>query len=322
MEEDGIQELPIGEVADAMGVTIRTIRHYEAVGLLGPAERSYGGHRRYGEGDVAQLRRIVTLRRCGFGLEAIRRLLDTSSRDDALAVAKRGLERAEVELDVARRLHTRMRQFAGLLESSQDESIDKLIAEMETEKMNVTLDRISTGLGDSGDTDLADGTRVPKVDPVLAAVGATEELGAEIGLALAEAELSDRHRAWLERMANDLFDIGSDLSSPPSDGDGRPRVGAEYVEWLEEASAEANEGLSAIDTFIVRFESPAASHLNVCRTVCRRAERSFFAVEDANPQIGRYLNRLSDFLFILARAEAAGGEVGWRPGGGADLVKG
>jgi cob(I)alamin adenosyltransferase len=314
MEEDRIQELPIGDVAAALGVTVRTIRHYEAVGLLDPAERSYGGHRRYGEGDVARLRRIVALRRCGFGLEAIRRLLDTSSRDEALAVARRGLERAEVELDVARRLQIRMRQFADLLEGSQDESIDKLIAEMETEKMNVHLDRISTGLGDAGDTDLADGTRVPKADPVLAAVGATEELGAEIGLILAEAELADRHRAWLERIANDLFDIGSDLSSPPGGGDSRPRVGTEYVEWLEEASAEANEGLGAIDTFIVRFESPAASRLDICRTVCRRAERTFFAVEDANPQVGRYLNRLSDLLFILARAEAAGREVGWRPG--------
>lgn len=320
--EDGTQELPIGEVAGAVGVTVRAVRHYETVGLLGPAERSGGGHRRYGEGDLAQLRRVVALRRCGFGLEAVRRLLDASSRDDALAVAERQLERTEVELDVARRLQIRMRRFADLLESSQDESIDKLIAEMETEKMNVNLDRISTGLGDSGETDLADGTRVPKVDPVLAAVGATEELGAEIGLALAEAELADPRRAWLERVANDLFDIGSDLSSPPSDSDGRPRVGAEYVEWLDEASAEANEGLSAIDTFVAWFESPPAARLNACRTVCRRAERSFFAVEDANPQIGRYLNRLSDFLFILARAEAAGGEVGWRPGGGADLVKG
>lgn len=152
--------------------------------------------------------------------------------------------------------------------------------------------------------------------------GAAEELGAQIGLTLVEAELSGRPRAWLERVANDLFDIGSDLSSPLNERDGRPRVGAEYVEWLEEASAEANEELSAIDTFIAWFQSPAAARLNACRTVCRRAERSFFAVDDANPQIGRYLNRLSDFLFILARAEAAGEEVGWQPGGGADLVKG
>jgi cob(I)alamin adenosyltransferase len=190
---------------------------------------------------------------------------------------------------------------------------------MEAEEMNVSLDRISTRLGDAGETDLADGTRVARAHPVIAAAGSVEELGAQIGCVLAETQLLARCRAWLERIANDLFDVGSDLASPPSGGDGRPRIGPDYVEWLEGACADANSTLDALDSF-AWFQSPVAARLNACRTICRRAERDVFAVENANPQIGRYLNRLSDLLFILARSEAAGEEVCWRPGAGAELT--
>jgi cob(I)alamin adenosyltransferase len=313
MEHDGACEMTIGDIADAAGVTARTVRHYESVGLLGPADRSVGGHRRYTQDDLERLCRVITLRRCGFGLDAIRRLL-ASSQEGALALAKRQLERSEVELEVARRLRSRMSRFVGLLEGTSGESIDQLIAEMEEDEMSVSLDSISTRLGDAGETDLADGTRVAKSHALIDAVGVIEELGSHLGLLLAEGDVSDPQRELLQRVANDLFDIGSDLSSPPTDGDGRPRVGAEYVEWLESACGEANAALDPIDSFVVWFEAPGASRLNVCRAICRRAERATFAVEGANPQIGRYLNRLSDLFFVLARASGAGREHLWEPG--------
>jgi cob(I)alamin adenosyltransferase len=314
MAQGGVYEMTIGDLADAVGVTARAIRHYESVGLLEPAERSVGGHRRYTRDDLDRLGRITALRRAGFGLEAIRRLLAASSRDEALAVAKRRLERSEIDLAVARRLDSRLHRLVSLLEATDEKSIDQLIGEMEVEGMNVSLDSISTRLGDAGETDLADGARVAKTDPVIDAVGSVEELGTHLGLLLAAEELPDSQRAVLERIANNLFDIGSDLSSPARDGDGRPRVGAEYVDWLDRACGEVNASLDPLDSFVVWFDSPVAARLNVCRATCRRAERAAFAVEDANPQIGRYLNRLSDLLFILARACATGGEHLWEPG--------
>jgi cob(I)alamin adenosyltransferase len=314
MEQGGVHEMTIGDLAEAVGVTARAIRHYESVGLLEPAERSVGGHRRYTRDDLDRLGRITALRRAGFGLEPIRRLLASSSRDEALAVAKRRLERSEIDLAVARRLDSRLHRLVSLLEVTDEKSIDQLVEEMKVEGMNVSLDSISTRLGDGGETDLADGARVAKTDPVIEAVGSVEELGTHLGLLLAAEELPDSQRPVLERIANNLFDIGSDLSSPATDGERRPRVGAEYVDWVDRACSGANASLDPLDSFVVWFDSPVAARLNVCRSTCRRAERAVFAVEDANPQIGRYLNRLSDLLFILARANGTGGEHLWEPG--------
>jgi cob(I)alamin adenosyltransferase len=306
------EEMTIGVLAATAGVTARTIRHYESAGLLDAPERSAGGHRRYSSDDLDRLRRILALRRCGFGLESIRRLLDASSSGDALALARRQLERSEVEFVVAQRLRERTRRFVELLQDTEGKSIEDSIAEMEVDGMNVTLDLISTGLGDAGETDLADGTRVAKTNPVIEAVGSVEELGAQIGLILAGEGIENRD--LLEQVANDLFDLGADLSSPVQEGDGRPRVGDAYVERLEQSVAAVNSKLDPLDSFVAWFGVPAAARLNACRAVCRRAERAVFAVDDANPQVGRYLNRLSDLLFVLARAAAAGGERLWEPG--------
>lgn len=309
------EEMTIGALAAAAGVTARTIRHYESAGLLDAPERSVGGHRRYSSDDLDRLRRILALRRCGFGLESIRRLLDASSSGDALALAKRQLERSEVELAVARRLRERVRRFVELLEDTDGNSIEDSIAEMEVDGMNVTLDLISTGLGDAGETDLADGTRVAKTDPVIEAAGGVEELGAQIGLILAGDGVENRD--LLEQVANDLFDVGADLSSPAQDGERRLRVGDAYVERLEQSIATVNSKLDPLDSFVAWFAVPGAARMNACRAVCRRAERAVFAVDDANPQVGRYLNRLSDLLFVLARAASAGDERLWEPGRGA-----
>ncbi len=129
-------------------------------------------------------------------------------------------------------------------------------------------------------------------------------------------------RAWLKRIENDLKDIGSDLAMPykRADGDRRPRAGEQYVAWLEHACDEANEPLDALGSFVLWFDEPAAAVLDVCRVTCRRVEREALRVDDINPQIVRYLNRLSDLLSILCRAAAKGKETLWEPGRGAELA--
>ena len=315
-------ELTIGELAAAAGVTVRTIRYYESVGLLTPTERSDGGHRRYDESAARQLRRILVLRELGIGLDAIGQVLASESRATLLAATRRQLERTEVELDVGRRLRERLRRVLTVLESGGDEPIEHLIDEMEVTDVTVNLDRIHTGLGDAGETDLADASRVSKTDAVIEAGGALDELGAQIGAVLAAFELPERHRSWLERIENDLMDVGSDLSTPFDAGaeGSRPRIGEEYVDSLEEACDRANAPLDALDSFVTWFAAPAAAQLDICRAVCRRAERRVVALGGVNPQIVRYLNRLSDLLFILARATADGEETLWEPGRGAEIA--
>lgn len=322
MDADQETERTIGELAKAAGVTVRTIRHYESVGLLAPTERSDGGHRRYGEPALRRLRRILTLRELGFGLETIGRLLAAESRAALLETTTRQLERTEVELEVGQRLRERLGRIVSLLERAGEASMDQLIDELEVGDMTVNLSRIYTRLGDAGETDLADTSRVKKTHPVIEAGGALDELGAQIGMVLATSELPDRHQAWLKRIENDLMDIGSDLSVPfdPDQADSRPRVGQDYVAWLEQACDEANEPLDALDSFVLWFGVPAAAKLDVCRVICRKAERQVLHVEDVNPQVVRYLNRLSDLLFILSRAAADGEETLWVPGRGAELA--
>ncbi len=193
--------------------------------------------------------------------------------------------------------------------------------------MTVNLTRIYTRLGDGGETHLGDMSRVSKVHPRVEAYGTVDELNAAIGVALLQPGLSEHFAAWLRRVQNDLLDVGADLSVPPSPQPSdtsertRLRVGPDYVQWLEEACDEANAPLEPLRSFVIPGGTPAAAHLHVCRTVCRRAERRTIAVgEDVNPDAVRYLNRLSDFLFILSRAanadgaSSAGEEPLWDPG--------
>jgi cob(I)alamin adenosyltransferase len=197
--------------------------------------------------------------------------------------------------------------------------------------MTVNLTRIYTKLGDGGETHLGDMSRVPKTHPRIEAYGDVDELNAQIGVTLAVAGLPDDYATWLRRIQNDLFDLGADLAVPEapaadddSDGDGgaaaakpartRLRVTVEQVTWLEGACDEVNATLSPLRSFVLPGGSAAAAHLHVCRTVCRRAERRALLVEGANPEIVRYLNRLSDLLFILSRGANDGAEPLWEPG--------
>ena len=182
----------------------------------------------------------------------------------------------------------------------------------------VRLTRIYTRGGDSGETSLGDGSRVSKLDSRIAAFGAVDELNALLGLVLAAGELPDRFRPWLERIQNELFDVGADLSVP-LDVAGRLRIEQPAIDELERLCDVANAELPELRSFVLPAGTEAAARLHVARTVCRRAERDALIADrehGVNPLVLHYLNRLSDLLFILARAANAGaGEPLWKPGG-------
>jgi cob(I)alamin adenosyltransferase len=173
----------------------------------------------------------------------------------------------------------------------------------------VRLTKIYTRGGDRGETSLGDGSRVSKLDARVAAMGDVDELNSLIGWALAKAP-SD----LLRRIQNELFDVGADVSVPYVEGDGRLRVEQELVDRLEADVDAVNAGLEPLKSFVLPGGSEAAARLYVARAVCRRAERSLLAVVDLNPLASVYVNRLSDLLFVLARAANGGDEPLWRPG--------
>jgi cob(I)alamin adenosyltransferase len=165
-------------------------------------------------------------------------------------------------------------------------------------------------------------SRVSKTHPRIEAYGTVDELNAQLGVALAGGGLSDRYAEWLRRVQNDLFDVGADISVPEGGERERLRVVPEQTKWLEEACDEANAELPPLKSFVLPGGTPAAAQLHVCRTVCRRAERrTIDCGDEVNAECVRYLNRLSDLLFILARhanheVAEGGGDVLWQPGGG------
>jgi len=181
----------------------------------------------------------------------------------------------------------------------------------------VRLTRIYTRGGDRGETSLGDGSRVSKLDPRIAAFGTVDELNSQLGVALADAELPESFRAPLERIQNELFDLGADLSVPVG-VEGRLRVTQEQIDGLELLCDAFNEPLSELKSFVLPGGTRAAAQLHVARTVCRRAEREALAAArevEIDPLVLVYLNRLSDLLFILARAANGGeNETLWKPG--------
>ena len=188
--------------------------------------------------------------------------------------------------------------------------------------MAVHLTRIYTKTGDDGTTALGDFSRVPKTDVRLAAYADTDECNAAIGVAVTVGDLAGDVLEPLRQVQNDLFDVGADLCAPIVPDPRYPplRITEEYVTRLEGWCDTFNEGLPKLDSFILPGGTPGAAYLHVARTVARRAERSVWALlavdaERTNPLTARYLNRLSDLLFILGRAANPGGDVLWHPGG-------
>src|SRR6266446_4246469 len=189
----------------------------------------------------------------------------------------------------------------------------------------VYLSRIYTKTGDQGDTALGDGSRVPKDHPRVAAYGSVDELNSVLGLLVvhAPAEVDDGALpALLRGIQNELFDVGADLCAPlPSEGeaDRRLRIQPIQAERLEKAIDRLNASLQPLKSFVLPGGSIGAAWCHLARTVCRRAEREVVALsrtEPVNPQVIVYLNRLSDFLFVLARVLNANGslDVLWVPG--------
>jgi cob(I)alamin adenosyltransferase len=192
--------------------------------------------------------------------------------------------------------------------------------------MAIHLTRIYTKTGDDGTTALGDMSRVAKTDPRLMAYADCDEANSAIGVAIALGGLPADVVEVLTRIQNDLFDVGADLCTPVVENPEFPplRVVEADVERLESVCDKYNEELEKLRSFVLPGGSPGASLLHVARTVARRAERSTWAAlaehgETMNPLTAKYLNRLSDLLFILARVantERAGGpgDVLWVPG--------
>jgi len=186
----------------------------------------------------------------------------------------------------------------------------------------VRLTKIYTRGGDTGETSLGDGSRVSKLDGRIEAFGAVDELNAALGLVLA-GDLPDELRGVIARVQNELFDVGADLSVPAA-VDGRLRVEQSMVDRLEQDCDRFNAELPELRSFVLPGGTEAAARLHVARTLCRRAERDVLraaAKHDLGPLVAVYLNRLSDLLFVLARAEnalAGQDEPLWKPGGTRD----
>jgi cob(I)alamin adenosyltransferase len=187
--------------------------------------------------------------------------------------------------------------------------------------MAVHLNRIYTRAGDAGTTRLTNNEQVSKADPRIAAYADVDECNAAIGVALALGGLSDDVRGLLALIQNDLFDVGADLSNPvvPDPPYAPLRVTEEYVTRLEGWCDKYNAELPKLDSFVLPGGTPGAALLHAARTVARRAERHAWALiehdrERTDPLPAKYLNRLSDLLFILARMANPDGDVLWKPG--------
>ncbi len=191
--------------------------------------------------------------------------------------------------------------------------------------MAVHLTRIYTRTGDDGTSSLSDFSRVGKDDPRLIAYADCDETNAAIGVAVALGDPTPEIRTVLTWIQNDLFDAGADLSTPIVENPKHPplRITEAYVDRLEAWCDEYNDALPALNSFVLPGGTALSALLHVARTVARRAERSAWIAVRTHPDTvsslpARYLNRLSDLLFILSRVANEGRDVLWRPGGPGD----
>lgn len=190
----------------------------------------------------------------------------------------------------------------------------------------VKLNKIYTRTGDDGSSGLVDGSRISKSDPRLHAIGEVDETNSVLGVAIYVLENDGGDAALvagLRRIQNDLFDLGADIATPGTEFTPSPmelRIVQSQVDWLEQAIDAANEGLPPLTSFILPGGSHAAAAMHVARATSRRAERALVAAAAGmpiNPLAVKYLNRMSDYLFVLCRLinSSRGGDILWVPGG-------
>ncbi|MSP04366.1 MAG: cob(I)yrinic acid a,c-diamide adenosyltransferase [Acetobacteraceae bacterium] len=184
----------------------------------------------------------------------------------------------------------------------------------------VRIDRVTTRGGDAGETSLGDGTRIRKDMPRVTAIGEVDEANAAIGVLRLRTADQPAIDATLGRIQNELFDLGADLCVPGTGGDWLRLTDAPLAQ-LEADAASLNATLPPLRSFVLPGGTAGAAHAHMARTITRRAERALVQLhhtEPLNPNLIRYLNRLSDYLFILARCLNAPtlADVTWRPGGG------
>jgi cob(I)alamin adenosyltransferase len=291
----------IGELAEETGVSVRALRLYDERGLLPPTERTEAGYRLYSEQDVRRLYRLLSLRRLGLSLEAAGDLLEGGA--GLAETLSRQAAQVEQQLSVLGELHRRLATVLRSLDGRGEVSIDQLVEIIEVMTMEIKLDRIYTTTGDDGQTELGRLGRVPKTDARIEIAGAIDELNSHIGLALAHVPPEEPVHGVLISVQNDLLDMGARL------------LRADRVAWLEARCDEYNASLDPLPTFLLPGGNTAAAQLHVCRTVCRRAERRAHTVSELEGgDEARYLNRLSDLLFILARGTNTRPEQLWEVG--------
>jgi len=189
----------------------------------------------------------------------------------------------------------------------------------------VKLNKIYTRTGDDGTTGLVDGSRVGKSDARMQAIGDVDEANSAIGVAIAALADDKATAADLQRIQNDLFDLGADIATPAGEdedfapGEMTLRIVDAQAEWLEQTIDKMNEDLEPLTSFILPGGSIAASHIHLARATTRRAERALVSASEnvaINPAAMKYINRLSDYLFVLGRQLnlAHGGDIKWVPG--------
>ncbi|HEY4002487.1 MAG TPA: cob(I)yrinic acid a,c-diamide adenosyltransferase [Candidatus Xenobia bacterium] len=173
-------------------------------------------------------------------------------------------------------------------------------------RSQIVISKVYTRTGDKGTTGLVGGARVPKDDPRIEAYGTVDELNAVLGMAVMTA--IDPLRATLLRIQNELFDLGSELATPvEAFAVGMPSVEDTQIRWMEQQMDEMNKGLEPLKSFVLPGGGPTGAVLHLARTVCRRAEREVLRLsrlEKLRPQPLKYLNRLSDLLFVMSRQAA------------------
>lgn len=181
--------------------------------------------------------------------------------------------------------------------------------------MVVRIDRVTTRGGDKGETSLGDGERVRKDNPRIEAIGSVDESNATVGVLRLMTGDAPEVDAMLARIQNDLFDLGADLCVPGPGGD-RLRLNDAQVTRLETEVATMNTSLPPLTSFVLPGGSAGAAYAHLARVAARRAERAVVRVDQVNPTVLRYLNRLSDHLFVLARVLNDNGtkDVAWVPG--------